>query len=57
MSFYCTDCLEGYTRKVWKCQIDNYVKFSFTLNTDATGFITNLDSFIGDLLELIGESR
>lgn len=57
MDFYCTACEAGYTQKVWKCQIDKYVRFEFTLNTDETGFITNMDSFIGDLLEFIGENR
>ena len=46
----CSSCIDGFTKKGWKCLNNTYVGFNIVFSADPSSVFTNIDSVISDLL-------
>jgi hypothetical protein len=49
---YCLSCVDGYTKKGWKCQNNKYVGFVFTLSDTPENILNNVDYIVVLLLSI-----
>jgi hypothetical protein len=48
----CSSCIDGFTKKGWKCLNNTYVGFSIVFNADPTTVFNNIDSIVSSFLEM-----
>ena len=51
---YCTTCIDGFTKRGWKCQNNTYVKFTFTLNGGPEVILNDIDNIVQIILRICG---
>lgn len=51
---YCTSCVDGYTKKGWKCQSNINVGFSFTVTANVAQILGKIDEIVSQLLGILG---
>ncbi len=50
---YCTSCVDGYTRRKWKCQNNLFVGFRFTLDDTVENILADIDTIVDALLQIL----
>lgn len=53
----CSSCIDGATKKGWKCLNNTYVGFSLVLNADPASVLGSIDSIVSSFVDMAKKSN